>query len=107
GSQAAGSDADGAGSWTTLRRGLPPGPQPQGVGRGADKGETVAVGKAVLAAVPVGNAVVLPEQHAIECTRSSDLLLAAARGEEFFQQRIDDWVVNAGVVLAAFDGDLA
>ncbi len=57
--------------------------------------------------IPVGNAVVLSQQHAVQRSRSRDLFIAGLRAEQFVQQGVDHRVGNAGVVLAAVDRGLA
>ena len=66
----------------------------------------VLAGISMIAGVPVGYNVVLPQEHAIQRPGGGDLLLAVLCREKLFQQLIHHRMADAGVVLAAFDAGL-
>ncbi|MNH43597.1 hypothetical protein D3C79_1055440 [compost metagenome] len=57
--------------------------------------------------IPVGNHVVLPQQHPVQGARRSHLVFATLGGQQGVEQVIDHRVFHASIVLAALGRGLA
>lgn len=53
--------------------------------------------------MPMRHDVILPEHNAVERATDGDEVFAALGADEFFDEFIDDWVLDADNVAAAFD----
>src|SRR5262249_6573592 len=63
--------------------------------------ETIPARGARLAVGPLRHDVVVPQQHTVERPRGGDELAAILGEDHAVDQRVDGWVLDAGVVLRA------